>query len=210
MIIGDLKHTRSASSLAYGLSLHRGVKLFLVSPKNLQMRPEILDHLERQRVKHEESENPLDFISDVDVTYVTRLQKERFRDPAEAERLKGSYILTKTLLSNARSDMIIMHHLPRIEEIPLEIDYTPNARYFEQASNGVPVRMAFLYLSIRQFKYRREKTKGKIDGHEMKRCGNDKCITNQPREPILPDLVERYSGGEKVLQCKYCGRYTRI
>ena len=210
MIIGDLKHTRSASSLAYGLSLHRGVKLFLVSPKNLQMRPEILDHLDRQRVKHEESENPLDFISDVEVTYVTRLQKERFTDHAEAERLKGSYILTKTLLANARGDMIIMHHLPRIEEIPLEIDYTPNARYFEQASNGVPVRMAFLYLSIRGFKYRREKTKGKISGREVKRCGNDKCITNQPREPILPHLVERYSGEEKVLQCEYCGRYTRM
>ena len=211
MIVGDLKHTRSASSLAYGLSLYRNIKLFLVSPKSLQMRPEILDHLDRKHVKHEESENLRDFISDVDVTYVTRLQKERFSDAKESERLKGSYVLTKDLLANSRRGMIVMHHLPRIDEIPLEVDYTPNARYFEQAANGVPVRMAFLYLSIRNAKFHPLRTRGELPpANKVQPCQNPKCITNQLREPIAPKLVETHHQQEKVLQCEYCGRYTGL
>jgi aspartate carbamoyltransferase catalytic subunit len=79
---------------------------------------------------------------------VTRLQKERFADPAEYESLKGSYIVTPAMLQKARNEMIVMHHLPRIDEIPLEVDYTQNARYFEQAANGLPVRMALLSLVV--------------------------------------------------------------
>jgi aspartate carbamoyltransferase catalytic subunit len=209
LLMGDLQHTRSASSLAYGLGHFRGITLFLVSPQGLRMRSEITDYLERKGVKYVEGEDPSNFIGETDVIYVTRLQKERFPDPKQAEALKGSYILTRDLLKRAPSNAIVLHHLPRIEEIPLEVDYTSNARYFQQAANGVPVRMAFLYLSVTHSKYRPVKNHEPATNASGKRCANSNCISNQPREPIVPTLKEATSKGERVLQCQYCGRYTR-
>lgn len=210
LLMGDLQHTRSASSLAYGLGHYKGITLSLVSPPSLRMRPEVTDYLDKSGVRYVEGENPRHFVDEADVIYVTRLQKERFSNPEEAETLKGSYILTKDLLKQASKSAIVLHHLPRIEEIPLEVDYTPNARYFEQAANGVPVRMAFLYLSVHGSKYRpvkqREPTLGASD---IRRCANSNCISNQPREPIVPTLKEVTSKGQKVFQCQYCGRYTK-
>lgn len=209
MFMGDLRHTRSASSFAYGISYYNNVTLFLVSPISLMMRPEITDHLKRKRVRYEETENPLDFVEEADVIYVTRLQEERLEDPSQAEMLRGSYALNQDLLKHARDDAIVMHHLPRIEEIPIEIDYTPHARYFEQAANGLLVRMAFLYLSLRKFKYeptrRREAPKAEA---QLLRCSNTNCISNQPREPVVPKLSEVRRDSVTLLQCEYCGRYS--
>ena len=210
LLMGDLQHTRSASSLAYGLGHYKGVKLSLVSPRSLRMRPEITDYLEMKGVKYVEGEDPSEFIDGADVIYVTRLQKERFPDAKEAEALKGSYILTRDLLKRAPEHAIVMHHLPRIEEIPLSVDFTPNARYFEQAANGLPVRMAFLYLSVYRSKYRPVKLREpEAVPSGFRRCGNPNCISNQPREPITPALKRVTSKGEQLLQCKYCGRYTK-
>ncbi|MGA3108357.1 MAG: aspartate carbamoyltransferase [Candidatus Bathyarchaeia archaeon] len=210
LLMGDLNHTRSASSLAYGLGHYKGITLSLVSPESLRMRPEVTDYLDRKGVKYEVGEDPSNFIDEADVIYVTRLQKERFSDPEQAEALKASYVLTKDLLKHATEHAIVLHHLPRIEEIPLEIDYTPNARYFEQAANGVPVRMAFLYLSVYRSKYlpvKKRQPTSNTGG--MRRCANPNCISNQPREPILPVMNEVTSKGEQVFQCGYCGRYTK-
>jgi aspartate carbamoyltransferase catalytic subunit len=208
--MGDLSHTRSASSLAYGLGHYRGITLSLVSPESLRMRPEVTDYLDRKGVKYEEAEDPSNFIGNADVIYVTRLQKERFSDPEQVEALKGSYVLTKDLLRLAPKNAIVLHHLPRVEEIPLEVDYTRNARYFEQAANGVPVRMAFLSLSVYRSKYRPvKKRRPPLNTKGMRRCANPNCISNQPREPIVPSLNEVTSKGERVFQCEYCGRYTR-
>lgn len=210
LLMGDLNHTRSASSLAYGLGHYQGITLSLVSPDSLRMRPEVTDYLKRKGVKYEEGRNLSNFINEADVIYVTRLQKERFSDPNQAETLKASYVLTKDVLKHAPKDTIVLHHLPRIEEIPLEIDYTPNARYFEQAANGVPVRMAFLYLSVYHSKYhtvKKHQPPSSTDG--MRRCANPNCISNQPREPITPVMNEVTSNGERVFQCGYCGRYTK-
>ena len=210
LLLGDLQHTRSASSLAYGLGHYKGITMFLVSPQNLRMRPEITDYLDNSGVKYVEGEDPANFISQADVIYVTRLQKERFQDQKQAEALKGSYTLTRDLLERSPKDAIVLHHLPRIEEIPLEVDYTSKARYFQQAANGVPVRMAFLYLSIYHSKYHPVKNlEPRSTTSEMRRCANSNCISNQPREPITPALKEVTSKGEHVLQCQYCGRYTK-
>jgi len=211
MIVGDLRHTRSASSLAYGISRYDNVSLFLVSPTSLRMRPEITDYLSLKGLHYEESENPRDFLEEAEVVYVTRLQRERFEDPAEAERFKLSYVLTKDLLKYARPNAIIMHHLPRIDEIPLEIDYSPHARYFEQAANGLPVRMALLYLYLHEAKSQQP---GKPEHPSSKsvpgRCRNLNCISNQPREPIVGRLREvTRRKGETVVQCEYCGRYSK-
>jgi aspartate carbamoyltransferase catalytic subunit len=147
-ILGDLRQTRSASSLCFGLSRFKDVKLYLVSPEALKMRQEVKDYLEESRIEYVESTNLDSYLPELDVLYVTRLQKERFADPAEYESLKGSYVVTTGMLENAKKGMVVMHHLPRIDEIPIEIDYTPNARYFEQAANGLPVRMALLSLVV--------------------------------------------------------------
>jgi aspartate carbamoyltransferase catalytic subunit len=147
-ILGDLKQTRSASSLCFGVSHYKGVKLYLISPEPLRMRQEVKDHLDTSGIEYIESETVDPYLSELDVLYVTRLQKERFADPAEYEKLKGSYFVTTDMLLKAKKGLIVMHHLPRIDEIPLEIDNTPNARYFEQAANGVPVRMALLSLIV--------------------------------------------------------------
>jgi aspartate carbamoyltransferase catalytic subunit len=147
-ILGDLRQTRSASSLCFGLSLFKDIKLYLISPEALKMRQEVKDYLEDRKIEYVEGASLDPFLSELDVLYVTRLQKERFADPSEYEGLKGSYIVTNAILQKAKKGMIVMHHLPRIDEIPLEIDYTPNARYFEQAANGLPVRMALLALVV--------------------------------------------------------------
>ncbi len=147
-ILGDLRQTRSASSLAYGVSLFRGVKLYLVSPEPLRMRQEITDHLKSTGVEYQELNHVEEILPEVDALYVTRLQKERFADSQEYERLRGSYFVTKKMLERARRGMIVMHHLPRIDDIPLEVDETPFARYFQQAAFGLPVRMALLSLIV--------------------------------------------------------------
>ncbi len=143
-LLGDLRQTRSAMSLAIGLTMYRDVKLFLASPRSLKMRQEVIDRLTEARVDFEELENVEDVMDQLDVLYVMRLQKERFGDPAEYERLKGSYYITTNMLVKAKDRMIVMHHLPRVDDIPLEVDKTKHARYFQQAANGLPVRMALL------------------------------------------------------------------
>jgi aspartate carbamoyltransferase catalytic subunit len=143
-ILGDLRQTRSASSLSYGLSKFKDVKLFLISPEALRMRQEVTDHLQASGVQYVEATDVTKYLPELDVLYVTRLQKERFIDPAEYEKYRGSYMVTLDMVKKAKKGMIVMHHLPRIDEIPLDIDPTPNARYFEQAANGLPARMALL------------------------------------------------------------------
>ena len=209
MLMGDLQHTRSASSLAYGLSHYKDITLSLVSPENLRMRPEVTDHLNRNGVKFTEGEDSSEYIDEANVIYVTRLQKERFPDSKQAEAFKGSYVLTKQMLARAPKNAIVMHHLPRIEEIPIEVDYSPKARYFQQAANGVPIRMAFLYSSLHRFKYRPVKVI-QPDSKDSRKCSNVNCISNQPREPIVSSMKETLSKGERVLQCQYCGRYTKL
>jgi aspartate carbamoyltransferase catalytic subunit len=147
-ILGDLKQTRSASSLSYGLSKFKDVKLYLISPEALRMRQEVRDHLKEKGVEFVEGADVTPYLPELDVLYVTRLQKERFSDPSEYEKFRGSYVVTTELIGRAKKGMIVMHHLPRIDEIPLEIDSTPNARYFEQAANGLPTRMGLLSMIV--------------------------------------------------------------
>ncbi len=143
-LLGDLRQTRSAMSLALALTMFGGVKLFLVSPPALRMRREVTDRLTDAGVEFDELDKIEDVMGQLDVLYVMRLQKERFADPSEYERLKGSYFITAKMLGGAKSRMIVMHHLPRVDDIPLEVDQTRHARYFQQAANGLPVRMALL------------------------------------------------------------------
>ena len=144
--VGDLRYGRTVHSLAYALSMY-DVELFLISPESLRMRREVLQTI-KQRISVTEKTGLEKIVPIVDVLYVTRIQKERFPDPAEYVKVKGSYRIDLQTLSVARKDLVILHPLPRVDEIAAEVDSTPYARYFQQVWNGIVVRMALLALIL--------------------------------------------------------------
>jgi len=145
VLLGDLKYGRTVHSLAYALSVY-GADLTFVSPKSLQMPKEIVNECKEMGVTPH-STTKLDKVTkDADVLYVTRIQRERFPDAEEYNRVVGTYEINNELLKSVKEDLIIMHPLPRVSEIHPEVDSTPHAVYFKQAFNGVPVRMALLSL----------------------------------------------------------------
>ena len=145
-ILGDIKYARTVNSLVLALTLFKPKKLYLISPTILKIRQEIKDILISANINFEEISDLRDVINELDILYVTRIQKERFPDPMEYEKVKGSYRLTPEMLEDAKSDLKILHPLPKLDEIDYRIDYTDYAAYFIQASYGVPVRMALLAL----------------------------------------------------------------
>jgi aspartate carbamoyltransferase catalytic subunit len=145
-LVGDLRYGRTVHSLAYALSLYN-VELYLISPESLRMRREVLQTIQNKITITEDSSLEK-VIPQIDVLYVTRIQKERFPDLAEYAKVKGTYKIDLKTLSNARKDLIILHPLPRVDEIAAEVDNTPQARYFQQVWNGIVVRMALLALVL--------------------------------------------------------------
>jgi len=145
-LMGDLRYGRTVHSLTYALSNY-AVNLYLVSPKILKMRREVVEDVSG-KMRIEELENVKDILSELDVLYVTRIQKERFPDLEEYEKVKGSYRVDLNLLDNAKDDLIIMHPLPRVEEIAPEVDSTRYAKYFQQTRFGLITRMAILALVL--------------------------------------------------------------
>lgn len=141
-LIGDLKFGRTVHSLSNALCLYNNVKIYLVSPNELKMPQEVLHDIEKTNIVYEEVDNIECIIDDVDVLYVTRIQKERFGDINDYLKIKGAYIVNKKMLEG--KDVIVMHPLPRIDEIDTDVDNTKYNKYFTQAFNAVPVRMAIL------------------------------------------------------------------
>lgn len=141
-LIGDLKFGRTVHSLSNALGLFENVKIYLVSPPELRMPQEILHDLDKTSVEYVEVNTIEEIIDDVDVLYVTRIQKERFGDINDYLKIKGAYIVNKKMLEG--KDLIVMHPLPRIDEIADDVDNTKYNKYFTQAANAVPVRMAIL------------------------------------------------------------------
>jgi aspartate carbamoyltransferase catalytic subunit len=142
-LIGDLKYGRTAHSLAYALSMF-GAKMTFISPKGLEMPEEVIFDLSKFNTKIEETNDLEGAIPNCDVLYVTRIQQERFPDPEEYEKVKGAYKITLKTLESAKKNSIILHPLPRVDEIAPEVDGTKHARYFKQVHYGLPVRMALL------------------------------------------------------------------
>ncbi len=147
-IVGDLKYGRTVYSLLYGLT-HYDVEVHLIAPPLLKVRKESIYEIEN-RIKIREHET-LDSILDVlDVIYVTRIQRERFPDAQEYEKVKGSYVIDSRALENAKKDTIVMHPLPRLDEVGHDIDNTPRARYFTQVAYGKDVRATLLALVLNE------------------------------------------------------------
>jgi len=139
-LVGDLKYGRTVHSLCLGLS-HYSVELVLFSPESLPLPPEILHLLEKRNVKVRIARSMEEVVAEVDVLYMTRIQKERFSLPVS---FRNPCLLKKEHLKKAKDNLSILHPLPRVDEIEASIDGTKFAAYFEQAANGVPVRMAIL------------------------------------------------------------------
>jgi len=145
--LGDLRYARVVNSLIQALSYYK-VKLHLISPEPLKPRRELLEFMSSRGMAYDWTDDPYKAIGDVDVLYVVRIQRERFPDPMEYERVRGAYRVDLKLIERAKPSMIIMHPLPRVDEVDFAVDSTHHARYFKQAGLGVPLRMALLKLIL--------------------------------------------------------------
>jgi aspartate carbamoyltransferase catalytic subunit len=148
-MVGDLANGRTVRSLSYLLGKYEDIKIYFVAPEVVRMKGDIKAYLRRHNVQFFEEEDLKEVAKKVDVIYQTRIQKERFGERVEDyEKARGKYIINKEILDVMKKSAIIMHPLPRLEEISLEVDSDPRAAYFRQAQNGLYIRMALLKMIL--------------------------------------------------------------
>lgn len=143
--LGDLKNGRTVHSLGYFMALCKN-KMIFVSPESLKMPEEITEDLRSRGAEIEETEDVERALSVSDLVYVTRVQRERFENPEKYEKVKGVYVINRAMIEKAKKDIIILHPLPRVDEIATDVDDYEGAAYFRQAHNGLYIRMALLAL----------------------------------------------------------------
>jgi aspartate carbamoyltransferase catalytic subunit len=202
-ICGDLRYGRAAHSFALAVARFGG-NLVHIAPKGLQMPPWILTRLAQiHGQKPIEVENVTEVIETLDVIYVNRLQEERLPPTLDAKTVRGSYLLNAAVMKNAKPDAMIMHPLPRVNELAYELDDDPRAAYFEQSANAVPVRMALIssLMGLEQL-ILTQPPKRKI-GESPYQCKNANCVTNH--ETYLSPERETFNGDAEVHACAYCG-----
>ncbi len=196
-LCGDLKNGRTVHSLIKAMEKFHNLKFYLISPRELAI-PEYMRSFMKARGMWNVEVTGLEaVIPQLDVLYMTRIQRERFVDPLEYERNKGVYILTKNKLRQARKDLLVMHPLPRVDEIDIDVDDDPRAVYFDQARYGMYARMALLMNLANQ---PREKQQP-VEIGKTPVCTNPNCITQT--EPYLPPLVKKIGDLEC---CAFCDR----
>ncbi len=195
---GDLLNGRTVHSLCKALSMFSNNKFIFISTKELGMPAYIKDIIKANGSTFEEVHTLEEVIGKLDVLYMTRIQQERFASEEEYLAQKNTYVLDRRKMQLAKKDMIVMHPLPRVDEITVDVDDDPRAMYFTQAKYGVYVRMALIMTMLKE-KNRFETLKGKV--YSGVRCSNPKCITNH--EEYLPKSF-RSSGDETLLECEYC------
>ena len=195
-LCGDLKYGRTVHSLVMALAKFPGIKFYLISPDELKIPEYMLHYMLLHGQSYEEVASLEDVLPQLDILYMTRIQRERFIDHLEYEKLCGCYILDRKKLSAAKSDMLVMHPLPRVDEIAADVDYDPRAVYFEQVRLGMYIRMALL-LQFTQLK--REAPPRPVPNSEL-HCENHNCITTV--EPNLPPITV----GTKERFCAYCDK----
>lgn len=149
-LVGDLRYGRTVRSLSYLLSKYEDIEIIFVSPPVCRMESDIKAYLDKYRVSWREESDLAQVAREVDCVYMTRIQKERFHAAEDYQAAASKYILTSDLVKDMKQEAIIMHPLPRVDEIPENVDSSPQARYFEQAQNGLYIRMALLYLLLKE------------------------------------------------------------
>ena len=200
---GDLKFGRTVHSLIAALSRYTGIKMVLISPKELRV-PDYVktEVMEKNGIPYEETTDLLEVMPALDILYMTRVQRERFDSEEEYLRLKDSYILTPDKLTDAKEDLSILHPLPRVNEIAVAIDNDPRACYFKQVFNGKIMRMALIMKLLDAAK------KGENDVATEKcitnviKCQNPRCITTTEQE--LAHVFVLTNAEEGVYRCLYC------
>ena len=148
-LVGDLANGRTVRSLCYLLAKYEGVKMYFVAPEIVRMKDDIKEYLQRHQVLFEEVDDLHEVARQADVVYQTRIQKERFGDrTGEYEQARGKYIVNRLVMDCMQEHAVVMHPLPRVDEIDPEVDSDPRAAYFRQAHNGLYVRMALLRMIL--------------------------------------------------------------
>lgn len=196
-ICGDLKNGRTVHSLIKALSCYENNKFVLISTKELKVPSYIIDLLRAQCCDYKEVESLEEAISELDVLYMTRIQKERFASEEEYLAQKDIYVLDRLKLQSAKRDLAVLHPLPRVDEITVEIDDDPRAIYFKQAKYGVYVRMALILTVLDENEDKAPLVKGKE--YPGVKCKNPKCITNLEHY-IRPTFTKC---GD-IVTCEYC------
>ena len=200
---GDLKYGRTVHSLLAAMSRYKNVKVVLISPKELQL-PEYIKQevLEKNNMDYVESTSLEDAMPILDVLYMTRIQRERFDDPAVYERLKDSYILTPDKLDSAKDTMRILHPLPRVNEISVKVDADPRAAYFRQALNGKYMRMALILKLLEEAKAGKQmELEGDVLVNRLL-CENSRCISATEQE--LDHVFKCVDPDKGIYRCIYC------
>ena len=204
-LCGDLKYGRTVHSLIEAMSRYEGVRFVLISPKELRI-PGFIRYnvLERHGIPYTEVTSMEEAMPQLDVLYMTRIQRERFDDPFDYERLKDSYILNPEKMAMAKEKMCVLHPLPRVNEISVKVDEDPRAAYFRQALNGKYMRMALI---LKLLKEAEDKKKPVIDTTDFVYehiCVNPKCITSVEQElPQIAKVTDKEAG---ICRCIYCER----
>ena len=203
-LCGDLKYGRTVHSLIEAMSRYEGIKFVLISPKELQL-PSYIRYivLEKHQIPYTEVETMEEVMGSLDVLYMTRIQRERFDDKAEYERLKDSYVLTTEKMSLAKKEMAVLHPLPRVNEISVKVDEDPRAAYFRQALNGKYMRMALILKLLAEAKA--DPVKEAVDTTDFVYdfvCHNPKCISQVEQE--LPQIFKLTDKAANIHRCIYC------
>ena len=203
-LCGDLKFGRTVHSLITAMSRHKNIKFVLISPDELKI-PEYVKEeiLEKNKIEYIETNDLEKYMDELDILYMTRVQRERFLDEEEYLRLKDSYILNNLKLKNAKNDLCIMHPLPRVNEISTEVDSDLRAAYFRQVKYGKYIRMALILKLVNQNNennVEKNNTKKEII-NEMK-CKNPSCITTIEQE--LDHVFILTDEEKNIYRCKYC------
>ncbi|HOU10352.1 MAG TPA: aspartate carbamoyltransferase [Clostridiales bacterium] len=195
-LCGDNKNGRTVHSLAKSLSKYPGNRFVFISTPQLQAPAYILDAIKANGCEYETSQTLEGVIGDLDVLYMTRIQRERFSDAAEYTRQKGVFILDAAKMRHAKKDLTVMHPLPRVDEIAVDVDDDPRAAYFKQTEYGLYARMALIMNMLANKNAARPAV---VQSTEPFVCTNDRCITKT--ETYLPKYFTPAPGG---FLCGYC------
>ena len=199
---GDLRFGRTVHSLIKALSRHKNIRIVLIAPPQLRL-PDYIkqDVCDRLGLEYKEVDSLEEAMPELDVLYMTRVQKERFLDEDEYEAVKDSFVLDNAKMALAKEKMAVLHPLPRVNEILEEVDSDPRAAYFRQVENGKFVRMA-LISSLLDWSADAAHTMPEMEEVEVPdhlRCENKKCITRNENSPR-----RAYRASDGSLRCRYC------
>jgi aspartate carbamoyltransferase catalytic subunit len=204
-LCGDLKYGRTVHSLIAAMCRYTGIKFILISPEELKLPKYVrYNELDPKGIPYEETTDLEEALPKLDVLYMTRIQQERFDDPAEYARLKDSYVLTAEKMTLAKEKMCVLHPLPRVNEISVKVDDDPRAAYFRQALNGKYMRMALILMLLEEAK--RDPIREEIDTsnlvYDRPACINPRCITSTEQE--LPAVYKLVDKDNQIYRCIYC------